>query len=246
MRTKILNINFDTYTRAEALNKLLEFINTDTNHIVVTPNPEMVMVSRKDKEFEKVLLEADLVVPDGIGIVLASKLNKVKITERVAGCDLFLSLFDKIKDTENTVYLLGAGRGVAERAKINMEKQYKGLKIVGVHDGYFDKNEEQKIIEEIQRLKPDVLLVGLGMAKQEKWIYNHKNLNVKISAGVGGSIDVMAGEVKRAPDIFIKFGLEWLYRLLCQPKRIFRMMSLPLFVLVVIKEKILDLFRGRE
>ena len=121
-----------------------------------------------------------------------------------------------------------------------MEKKHYGLKIEGVADGYFDAEKEQMIIADINEKKPDLLLVGIGFPKQEKWIYNNiKNLNVKVAIGVGGSFDVMSGNVKRAPKIFIKLGLEWFYRLITQPTRIGRMMVLPLFMLVVIKNKIL-------
>lgn len=121
-----------------------------------------------------------------------------------------------------------------------MEQIHKGLKIIGVFDGYFDEEKEKLIFEDIKNKKPDILLVGLGAPKQEKWIYSHKNeLPVKICVGVGGSFDGMSGKVKRAPEFFIKFGLEWFYRLLRQPSRFFRMIKLPLFLLAVLKEKLL-------
>ena len=149
-------------------------------------------------------------------------------------------LVELIKDTDKTVYFFGGAPEIAERAKEAMEKKHYGLKVVGVADGYFDAEKEQMIIADINEKKPDLLLVGIGFPKQEKWIYNNiKNLNVKVAIGVGGSFDVMSGNVKRAPKIFIKLGLEWFYRLITQPTRIGRMMVLPLFMLVVIKNKIL-------
>ncbi len=235
-KTKILDVNFDTYTMEEAVEKALSLLESDNHHMVVTPNPEMVMLAREDKGFCDVLNKATLCIPDGIGVVYASKLNKVKITERVGGCDFTQNIFKKAKD--KTVYILGAGENVAEMAKENINKTYDGVKVIGVHNGFFNDEEEKKIVEEIKTLKPDILLVGLGMGKQEKWIYNHKDLPVKLAIGVGGTIDVLAGHVKRAPEIFIKLNLEWLYRALKQPKRIMRTLKLPLFVLVVIKEKI--------
>lgn len=235
----ILGVPFNNVTYNEAVNILLSFLKEQKNHMVFTPNPEMVMSAKKDKEFNKILNSADLVVPDGIGIVIASKINRKKLKERVAGYDLVQKLFEKIKDTDYTVYFLGAAPHIAEAAKKNMEKKYHGIKIIGVHDGYFDKKKEKIIIDEIKNLKPDILLVGLGVPRQEKWIYSNKNnLPVKISIGVGGSFDVMSGNIKRAPKIFIKLGMEWFYRLLQQPQRFVRMLQLPLFIVEVIIAKI--------
>ncbi len=238
MKTNILGVKVDTLTNKEVLSKIDLYLKEDGMKMVFTPNPEMIMAAREDSYFMEVLNNADIVIPDGIGVVYASKLNKEKITERVAGADTVFSMLEKYKDTGRSVYLLGAGKGVAEQAKTKMEVKYPGIKIVGVHDGYFDAEEEKKIIEEINRLKPDILLVGLGLGKQEKWIYEHKDLKVRLAMGVGGVIDVMAGVVNRAPDIFIKLNLEWLYRALKQPKRFFRLLKLPLFVLVVICGKL--------
>lgn len=238
MKTKVLGVNVDALTNKEVLNKIDFYLKEDGMKMVFTPNPEMIMVAREDSYFMKVLNSADIVIPDGIGVVYASKLNEVKIKERVAGSDTVFSMFEKYSSMGKTVYLLGAGKGVAFEAKKRMEEKYKGLKIVGVHDGYFDSEEEKIIIEEINSLKPDILLVGLGLAKQEKWIYEHRDLNVKLAMGVGGVIDVMAGVVNRAPELFIKLNLEWLYRALKQPKRFIRLLKLPLFVFTVFCEKL--------
>lgn len=240
MKTKILDVPIDVITEEQALNKLLYYLSNESkkNHLIVTPNPEMVMRAKKDTEFMQIIKEADLAVPDGIGIVIASKLNKEKLIERVPGCDLILSLFDNVKE-ETTVYILGAQPGVPEKAMKNIEAKYKNIKVVGLKHGYFGVEEENTIIEEIKNLNPDILLVGLGFPRQEKFIYKYKNeLPVCISMAIGGSIDVMAGVVKRAPKIFRKLGLEWFYRVLCQPKRIFRIASLPIFVFNVLINKI--------
>ncbi len=201
----------------------------------------MVMDAKKDESFEKILNEADLCIPDGIGVVYASKLYDNKITERVGGCDFTEKLFDEVKSLNKTVYILGAGPGVAKKAKENIEKKYNGLKVVGFHDGYFSKiqGEEEKIKEEIRQKKPDILLVGLGGKVQEKWVYDNKDLPVKISIGVGGTIDVLGDNVKRAPKIWINLKLEWLYRILKEPKKRFKpALSIPIFILEVLKEKI--------
>lgn len=238
MKIDIIGVPFDNLNRKQVLERLLQFLDTDKNHLLITPNPEIVMEAQNDDELMAILQQADLVIPDGIGIVFASRIMKSGIRERVEGCDTILSLFNVIKGTDKTVYLLGAKPGIAEKATLNMEQKYKNLKIIGVHDGYFDENQEESIIREIQDLKPDLLLVGLGCPRQEKWINRNKDiLPVKVSAAIGGSIDIMAGEVKRAPKILRLVGFEWFYRLIDQPKRIFRMTKLPLFLIECFKNR---------
>lgn len=235
----ILGVPINNITHNEAVELVCGYLNNDDKKMIFTPNPEFVMSALKDEEFMNILNKGDLLVPDGIGVVIASKILGKALKERVAGYDLVQAVFNKIKDNGKTVYFLGGGKGIAEDARAKMEDKHKGIKIVGVHDGYFDENEEKLIIEEINRLKPDLVLVGIGFPKQEKWIYKHKDiLEVKVFIGVGGSFDGMSGNVKRAPDIFIKLGLEWFYRLVKQPSRFFRMLQLPLFLLTVIKAKI--------
>ena len=229
----ILGINFHPLTKNEALGKLKSFLREDKNHMLFTPNPEMVMKAYDNPEFADILNSGDLIVADGIGIVIASRLKDGAIKERVAGCDLVQSLFESAAENIN-VYLLGAKEGVCEIAKRNIEARYKNVKVTGFHHGYF--KEDDKIIDEIKQLKPDVLLVGLGMMKQEKWIYDNRDkLPVKISAGIGGSIDVFAETVKRAPKVFQSLGLEWFYRVLKQPSRILRLGALPRFLVLVIR-----------
>ena len=234
MKTEILGVKIDAVTESEALDRLLGFLEEEKNHLLFTPNPEMILEAQKDREFMNILNRGDLVVPDGIGVVLASRLMKNKIKKRVAGCDLVYSLFDKIKETGRTVYFFGGAPGVAELAKTNMEKKFPGLKISGCADGYFNKKKEREIIKEIRALKPDVLLVFSSFPKQEKWIFENRNrVPARLTAGLGGSVDIMAGTVKRAPPAMRAVGLEWLWRLMLQPKRITRMYKLPSFLLKV-------------
>jgi len=228
MRTHVLGVPIDTFTLAEATDLVISWMG-QKEKMIFTPNPEMIVRAGKDKEFMEVLCKADLIVPDGIGVVLASK----KIKERVAGFDLVVSVLKNTPKPIN-VYIFGAAKGVAKKAKTNIEKNYPNVKVVGTHSGFF--TDDIIVIEEIQNLKPDLLLVGLGFPKQEKWIFANRD-KLPVSIGVGGTIDVLAGVVKRAPDIFIKLGLEWFYRLLADPKRIFRMINLPLFVIKVLLSK---------
>ncbi|MDR2899183.1 MAG: WecB/TagA/CpsF family glycosyltransferase [Clostridiales bacterium] len=240
-RTYIFGMGVDTYTRQEVIDKCMGFVydNKRDCKMIVTPNPEMAMLAREKKSFLDIMNNADLVLCDGVGIYLAAKLNKIKIPERVQGCNLCFSLFEIIKDKPVSVYLLGAKPGIALNAKKMLAEQYKGINITGARDGYFKDDEDDKIIEEINRLKPDILMVGLGFPRQEEWLYRYKNkLNVNVAIAVGGSIDIMAGNVKRAPQIFQKTGMEWFYRLVSQPSRFVRMLKLPQFVIVFLMSKI--------
>ena len=213
--TQILDVPFDALTMTEAVEKVMGFLADDKQHYICTPNPEIVMEAQQDKELMKILREADLVVPDGIGVVWASRYSEILLTERVAGYDLTQNIFSRIAGKNESVYFFGGAPGVASTAARQMKKVYPGLKIVGGHNGYFDAEEEKKIIADIKRLSPSILLVGLGAPKQEKWIYEHlEEVGAKVAIGVGGSFDVMAGNVKRAPKLFRKLGLEWFYRLI--------------------------------
>lgn len=236
--TQVLGVPFDAITMKEAVARVKLLLATQGQHFICTPNPEIVMEAQKDKELMAILREADMVVPDGIGVVWASKYSSICLKERVAGYDLTQNLFAELAGTDHTVYFFGGAPGIAAEASRKMMKQYPGLKIVGVHNGYFDAEEEKKIIHNIKNVSPSILLVGLGAPKQEKWIYDNMRLfGAKVSIGVGGSFDVMAGNVKRAPKFFQKFGLEWFYRLISQPTRWRRMMRLPVFVLTVLKTR---------
>lgn len=238
MKVNILGVLFDCVTMAEATQKILSLLDQEEKYLIVTANPEIVMEAQKSSAFCNTINRGDLVVADGIGVVIGSKIIKKPLPERVAGYDLIQNVFNVIKDTNKTVYFFGASPQVAELAAKKMMEKYPGLKIVGTHDGYFDEEEEKVIIEEINRLKPDLLLVGLGAPKQEKWWINNKEqLDVKVCVGVGGSFDGFSGKLKRAPKIFIKLGLEWFYRLIKQPTRFKRMLRLPLFLLLVLRKR---------
>lgn len=229
----VLGIKFSNVNMEQAVKKAVDLINNDGNKMIFTPNPEIVIEASKDEKLANIINDADMVVADGIGVVIGSKIIGKPLPERVAGYDLVQNIFKEIKNTDKTVYFFGAAPNVAKTAAKKMEELHNGLKVVGTHNGYFDNDDE--IINEINSLKPDILLVGLGAPKQEYWIYNNKDkLDVNLSIGVGGSFDVMAGQVKRAPMFFRKLGLEWFYRLITQPTRAKRMLRLPLFLIKVI------------
>jgi len=235
MNTKILGVSFHNLSPREACDVAVSFLDRDTPSTIFTPNPEMVMLTRRDHEFKEILNGGDLVVPDGIGVVYASRLTKNKIRSRVPGIELVIDLFDRIKDYEYSVYFLGAAPDVADAAAQAAQARFPGLRIAGTFHGYFTDVDDDDIINKINAANPDILLVGLGFPRQEKWIDRHKNrLNCKILMGVGGSFDVLSGKVRRAPKFFQRLGLEWLFRLLRQPHRIWRQRVLLKFILVVL------------
>jgi N-acetylglucosaminyldiphosphoundecaprenol N-acetyl-beta-D-mannosaminyltransferase len=236
LKTNILGVLFDNNTVDEAVNSAYNAIIENRKMFVVTPNPEIVNVACANAEFKEILNSADIVTPDGIGIVYASKLTGGYIKQRAAGFDIVCGILEKLDECGGSVYLFGGKPGVADAAAGNLKEKYKKLVVSGTQNGYFD--DDSNIIADINDKNPDLLLVCLGAPKQEKWIYNNFDiLSAKVMIGAGGSIDVLAGNVKRAPDIFIKFGLEWFYRLLKQPSRFGRMMKLPLFIVKVLVDK---------
>ena len=237
-KVNILGFGVDRITLYEALQKVEAFLKEDRLHLVVTANPEIIMLARQDEQFAKILQQADLVTADGIGLVIGAKILGKSLPERVTGIDLSSGIFRLAQDRGWSFYLLGGKPGVAEEAAAKLIDLHPGLKLTGWHHGYFQDSEP--ILKEIEGKRPDILLVALGMGRQEKWIREHaQRLPVRLAIGVGGSLDVYAGHVQRAPRLFQRFGLEWLYRLIKQPSRLGRMMILPIFLWKVLKAAIL-------
>ncbi|GHU74448.1 N-acetylmannosaminyltransferase [Clostridia bacterium] len=235
MTTRVLGADIYAHTFRESVDKIFGYLKSGKFHSVYTPNPEMLMLASKSAEFSAVLKRADLLLADGIGIVIAARRNKVKIPERSPGCDTIEALFPLMNNAKMSLYILGAAPGVAQKALERVAQKYPNIVAAGCGDGYFDDEKERIIIKEIQRLKPNLLLVGLGSPKQENFIHRHrKELPVSVAVGCGGTIDVLAGNVKRAPSVFRKLGLEWLCRLLSQPSRAGRMLQIPVFLIKVL------------
>ena len=228
----ILGFNVDSFTKEEAL----DFALKNGGH-VITINPEMIENAAKDKDFADIISDADLVIPDGIGIEIGLRILGYKI-KRIPGIEFGKLLLEKSVDEGKTVALIGAKPFVAEQAVKNLKNEIEGLQIVYSHDGYF--NDEDEIIEGLAYSKPDIILVALGSPKQEFFIKKLKpKLPKSVMIGLGGSFDVWAGVVKRAPMIWRKLGLEWLYRTLKEPERFRRIFpTLPLFVVKVFKERL--------
>ena len=234
----VLNVKFDNVTMDEAVERALKCIHKHEASYVVTPNPEIVMEALENEHLLTALDAASLVLPDGIGIIYGARILGTPLRAKVPGIDFIEKVMEKLANQNGSVYLFGAKPGIAQEAGERLAQKYPGLEICGCADGYF--NDDSGIIEEINRKKPDLLLVCLGFPKQEIWMYdNKKQLDVGLMAGLGGSLDVFAGHVTRAPLSWQKLGLEWLYRLLKQPSRIGRMMRLPVFLLRVIKKRVI-------
>lgn len=229
LRTDVLGIGFDNVTQDEAVDRAMALIAAGGSHYVVTPNAEFVQMARGDSRFRDLLNQADLVLPDGIGVVYASKILGRPLKGRVPGVDFAAALCGRMAREGGRLFLLGAKPGVAELAAAELKQRYPGLQICGTHDGYFQ--EDGPVVEEIRTAAADVVFVCLGAPKQEQWMAAHgAACGAKLLVGLGGSLDVFAGQVKRAPETWQKLGLEWLYRLIKQPSRIGRMAKLPLFL----------------
>lgn len=219
-RVEIMDIPFINTNKQ---NFLEQFVYTDINNenkkFIVTANPEIVMMAKENQSYKDAVLKADYIVPDGAGIVMASKMLKQPIEERIPGFDLMVDLIAHAEEERLSCYFLGAGEKVIEEFIRKIKVKHPKLNIAGYHHGYFDLD-DQSIVNDIKRAEPDFVFVALGLPRQEQWIAkNHQKFKKGIFMGVGGSFDVIAGKVKRAPDVWIKFNLEWLYRLLKQPFR---------------------------
>ena len=235
-KVNILGAKIDKCNIEQASDRIIEIIESgEKGKYVFTPNSEILMRAYRDKEFCDILNTASLLTADGIGVVYASRIVKNPINERCAGFDTACRLMEKMAQKGMSLYLFGSKPGVAETAGKIIEERYKGIKVVGCADGYFDAEKEKQIIADINEKKPNVLFVCLGAPKQEKWIYDHCNeIEVNVSLGIGGTIDVISGNAERAPEFYIKHNIEWLYRLKKQPSRIVRMMDLPKFGFTVL------------
>ena len=233
---RILGVEFDNVTLDQAAEKALELLAERRGAYVVTPNPEIVMCCRDDPAARAAVAGAALTIPDGIGVIYAARLRKTPLQERVPGIEFTARLLEHLSGTGGRVFLLGGKPGIAEAAAERLSAQYPGLVLCGTHDGYF--SDDGPVIEAVNAAAPDLLLVCLGAPKQEIWMHrNAEQLRVGLMIGAGGSLDVFAGAVKRAPEVWQRLNLEWFYRLLHNPRRLGRMMQLPRFLLCALLEK---------
>ena len=227
MKTDILGIQFDNLTREEAKEAGAALLHSPEFHYVVTPNPEFILAADKDLEFQKILNQADLVLPDGIGVVYSAKILGTPLKGRVAGFDFACDMLDVLNEMGGHLYLLGAKPGVAEEAGRRILESHPNIVLCGTHDGYF--KDSDPVAREVAQAQPDLLFVCLGAPKQEKWISRFGLVTgAKLAIGLGGALDVFAGNVERAPEQWQKAGMEWAYRLKKEPQRAGRMAKLPL------------------
>lgn len=231
----ILGIPVDSITMSEAIAIFKGFLEEKRAHSIYTPNAEIMMAAQRDPELKDILKKADLLVADGAGVVLASKLLGRPVPEKVSGLDLVKLTFKELAPLGVKYFLLGSKPGVAEAAAENIIARYPGIVIAGLRDGYFKAEDEEDILNTINSSGADILIVCLGAPKQEKWIHENKDkLKVRICIGVGGTLDVLSGKVVPAPEFMRRHGFEWLYRLYREPRRARRMLDLPRFVLRVV------------
>lgn len=236
-KVNVMGVCFDDLTMDEAVEKALALTEGEGFSYVVTPNPELVMMARQDEGYAKTLAGAALTLADGIGVVYAAKILGRPLKGRVPGCDFAGELMKKMAEQEKSLFLLGAKPGVAEEAKARLEEQYPGLVIRGTNDGYF--TDDALIVEKIKDSGAEVLFVCLGAPKQENWMARYgQETGAKLAVGLGGSLDVFAGKVQRAPEKWQKLGLEWAYRLMKEPSRFGRMAKLPLFLVEAVAARV--------
>lgn len=237
-RVNIHGVKIHNVTMEEAVETVLDWVSGNDIHSVYTPNAEIIMQAQRNPELKCVLNEAGLLIPDGAGVILGARILKTPLKEKVSGVDLVKKLLKASAGKNISFFILGGKPGVAEMAAVNIMSEYGKVNIKGYAHGYFSAEEENALVDTINKARPDILLVGLGVPKQEFWIHeNMYRLNCKVCIGVGGSIDIFAGTASLAPEFMRKAGLEWLYRLVREPKRYKRMMDLPRFVLLTWKQR---------
>jgi N-acetylglucosaminyldiphosphoundecaprenol N-acetyl-beta-D-mannosaminyltransferase len=230
----VRDIPFDNVTTAEAIALAKNEIKKEGVSVIVTPNAEIAQMCLEDKIIHDIVTKAEIILPDGAGIIMASKILGTPLKEKVAGVEFGMELIALAEKHGYSLFLLGGKPTIAETAAKKLKEKFPGLIIAGTHDGYFDKTgtENDAVLHEINASEADILFVCLGAPTQETWITTNKKklTSVRLAACLGGSLDIYAGTAKRAPKIFIKLRLEWFYRLLREPRRIGRMMKLPRYI----------------
>ena len=238
-KIKILGIDIGNITLDEAVAFCISRIKNGWHTKVYTPNSEMLVESVRDRSFEEILIKGDLLVPDGVGLIKVARFYGKRFKEKVSGVDLTMLLLEKANQEGFSVFLLGGKEETISLAADNIRTKFKGINLVGCRNGYFDFDDEANVVAEIKSAKANIILVALGMKKQEDFI--HRNLDgtgALLGVGIGGTVDILAGTAVRAPEFFIKYGLEWFYRLIKQPRRFFRMLDLPRFIFLTFIDSI--------
>lgn len=234
-KVEILGVQFDYITKSELVAALANRIQKSEKTFVVTANPEIVMHAKNSPSYKRIVEQSTYTIADGIGVIYGAKILKKSLPERVPGYEIMVELLELGNKEGLSAYFLGASQEVIEALQENVKKRYPNLIIAGAHNGYF-KSEDPEILEDVKKANADMVFVAIGYPRQEEWIHQHMEQFEKgLFMGVGGSFDVIAGKVKRAPVIWQKLNLEWFYRLLKQPSRFKRMLVLPQFLIEVFK-----------
>ena len=229
-RVNVLGVGIDNLTLSEAVDKALSLISEHRCAYMVTPNPEIVMAAWDDPKVSKAIENADLVIPDGVGVMQAARILGTPLREHMPGIDAATEILKRLASRGGSVFLYGARPGVAEKAAERMKQLFPGLVICGTNDGYG--NDDGAVVSKINAAKPDFVMVCLGVPKQELWMAKHAaKLDAGLMAGLGGTIDVFSGQTKRAPLIWQKLKLEWLYRCFEEPKRFRKVKRIPQFII---------------
>ena len=228
-RVDVLGVGIDDLTMKEAVDRALSLVLEHRGAYMVTPNPEIVMAAWDDPEVAEAIENADLVIPDGTGVMQAARILKTPLKEHLPGIDAATEILKRLAQDGGSVFLFGARPGIAEKAAERMKKLFPGLKVCGTNDGYG--SNDATVVSKINAAKPDFVMVCLGVPKQEKWMAKYAGkLDVGLMAGLGGTLDVFSGHVRRAPILWQKLNLEWLYRCFAEPKRFKKIKRLPQFI----------------
>ncbi|QFT90691.1 Putative N-acetylmannosaminyltransferase [Bacillus sp. THAF10] len=232
----VIGYNFVNSTMDEFVDHSVERINSNKKTVIVTANPEIITFANKNAWYEEVLRSADYIIPDGVGIVMASKLFKTPLKERLTGFDFMEELLNVSNKQKYSIYLLGTKPNVIDLTAQNIKERFPDIEIAGYHHGYFEAGgeDEKAILDKIRTEKPDIVLVGLGFPKQEKWIYdNIHQFDKGMFIGLGGCFNIWAGVTKRAPRLWRDLHLEWAYRIIKEPIRIKRALAIPVFIVKI-------------
>ena len=235
MKINILGVAFDALTLGEAEERADALLCSGAGGYIVTANPEIVLRCREDAAYAAAVNGAELVLADGVGDLCAARILGTPLPGRVAGADLVPRLLARLAERSGSVFLYGARPGVAERAGESLQSACPGLRIAGTENGYI--SDETALLEALEREKPDLLLLGLGAPRQELWMAENRQRTPAVMIGVGGLLDVFAGDIPRAPEAWQRLGLEWLYRLLREPRRFKRVIRLPKILLLALRER---------
>lgn len=237
----ILGVRFDLVGFHQAAGIVCDWLNDNEKRYIVTPNPEFVVAAQKNAEFKRILKNADLSITDGLGIQIAARFLGMPVPQRITGTDFMIELCKKFADARITIFLLGGENGAAKKCAEKLKENFPGLQIAGIFDGTANEAGDRETVNAINKTGAEVVFIAYGAPKQEMWIARnlHKLTNIKAAMGVGGAFDYIAGEISRAPIFMRELGLEWLWRLFKQPKRIRRIFrAVIIFPLLVLKEKI--------